>query len=79
MTTREQIRAWFDHGVSSGRKYMLIWCDEFDHIDYPEYFDSHEGAVKASRLRSELTRLTAAYDLSGDREDQIAKDYCWAL
>lgn len=48
MTTREQIGAWFDRGVTDNASHMIVAVDRFDHEDYPVYVDN-PAEVRAER------------------------------
>jgi|ERR1039458_6306432 hypothetical protein len=37
MTTKEDLRRWFNEGVELKATHMIVVCDTFDHEDYPVY------------------------------------------
>ncbi len=77
-TTAQQIGDWFDAGVRSGHRYMVVLCDTFDYYDYPVYCDE-EKARKTLAEPGSMQRVMEVYDLKSDKEAQLAQDRCWAL
>lgn len=71
MTTREEISRWFDKGIETGRRYMVVMCDTFDYSDYPMYFDTESVARAAIASPGEMTRFMEAYDLQADKAEQL--------
>lgn len=35
MTTKSQIKEWFDIGVENGATHMIVACDTFNYTDFP--------------------------------------------
>jgi hypothetical protein len=72
-TTKNDIRAWFLRGISSGATHMFVVCDTFDYEDYPVYVmpgeDVHERAKNYQGQN--MQRLMEVYNISMDLEKQL--------
>jgi len=76
MTTKNDIREWFDSGRKNDYEFMLVVCDTFDYEDYPCYakgtqqfmekYNDHNGV--------NMQKIVEVYDLSMDRETQLAEE-----
>lgn len=66
MTTIHEIRSWFDRGVETGAKHMIVVCDSFDYEDYPVYVPTTEafGEVFDQYNGKNMQRIMEVYDLS---------------
>lgn len=65
----EKFRKWLEDGIRDGAKYMMVYTDDFDYLDYPVYVkDSKEYFTYKSTSRD---RLMEVYDLSLDIEEQL--------
>ena len=73
MTTRLDLKRWFDDGVKQKATHMIVAVDSFDYGDYPVYVlpddDIHEK-LTAVRM-APMQRIMEVYDLSMDREQQL--------
>lgn len=81
MTTKEDIRGWFERGVEQKAKYMFVVCDTFDWQDFPSFAYSVEDACEKLNKYSSgvnMTKLMEVYDLSKDMEKQLKSDRCFA-
>lgn len=76
MTTREDIAAWFDEGVQTGAKQMLVICDTFDWGDYPVYTHSEDECLRRYHNPSETQKVMEVYDLGADKATQLAMHRC---
>lgn len=47
MTTRNDLKEWFEIGESNGATHMIVVCDTFDHEDYPMYVPKEMDIHKA--------------------------------
>jgi len=73
MTTRMDIKRWFDDGVKQEATHMIIAVDTFDHGDYPVYIlpdDDVHKKINEVRM-APMQRIVEIYDLSMDREEQL--------
>lgn len=74
-TTPEILRTWFDEGVKKKATHMVVVCDTFDHNDFPVYVmpgqDAREFA-KDYNDEKKMSRVMEVYNLSADREEQLA-------
>jgi len=43
MTTRMDLKVWFDQGKKEGATHMIVVCDTFDFGDYPAYVGKDEN------------------------------------
>ncbi len=75
--TREDISQWFDDGVYQGMRFMSVYCDTFDHTDYPvytrdadEFWKRHDGYGLSE---ANMQRLMEVYDLTLDKEAQLGE------
>ena len=81
---KEDIRRWFDRGVDEGHKYMLVVFDRMelpDDPDSPYYADSvKEVWEKYDSIGSDVfCTVMEVYDLTADREEQMAEKRAWRL
>ncbi len=73
-TTRDDIRHWFDRGVTLGHTHLVVWCDTYDWEDYPEFYTgtAEEIRSKVSELNgTNMRKHMETYNLSMDREAQL--------
>ena len=77
--TVSTISRWFDDGVLLNRRYMIVWCDDFDYEDYPAYYPDDESAQNALDNPSSMQRAMECYDLMADKQDQLNLRRAWAL
>lgn len=75
-TSKQDLRAWFDKGVAKGFTHMIVVCDTFDHMDFPVYVLPSENvkAVEATYTSQQMARIMEVYNLSMDRDEQLAED-----
>ena len=83
-TGKDDIRQWFIKGVAKGAKYMLIVYDRMgcpDNSDAPYYADSISRAHGILREFSHdpMCKVMEVYDLTADREAQLAEKRAWNL
>lgn len=73
MTTKLDLRAWFERGKRQGANYMIVVCDSYDWEDYPSYVMPEENIHdKISYYRhSPMQRIMEIYDLAQDRDEQL--------
>jgi len=74
MTSANEIRDWFRHGVIEDKKRMIVWCDTFDYEDYPEYSDLTGDDLREyvdKRNGNNMRRLMEVYDLTASMEPQM--------
>jgi len=78
-TTQNEIRKWFDTGVSNQAKWMIIVCDTFNYEDYAVYADTvKEFDSKYNDFNGrDYSRIMEVYDLSKPREPQVTKARSW--
>lgn len=74
MTTRMDLKVWFDMGVKQGATYMIVVCDTFDYGDYPAYVTKEENIHDCISYyrRASMQRIMEIYDLSIDRDKQLS-------
>lgn len=80
MTSRNQLRVWFERGVGKRAAYMLI-CDTFNVGHFPIYVD-HSSALRAVVNRyneTPMTRVVEIYDLKAAMEEQIWEAVTWRM
>lgn len=79
MTTKNDIREWFERGVEQHAEFLIVVCDTFSHEDYPVFatgatfkdtFEGHNGR--------NMQRIIEVYDLERERETQIAQHRCFS-
>jgi hypothetical protein len=79
MTTKSEISGWFDEGIKHNMAYLSVYCDTFDYEDYPvfakdknEFWKKHDDP---SHTMANMQRLMEVYDLSLDKDTQLAEKY----
>ncbi len=79
-TTVSMIAGWFDEGVAQGATHLIVVRDEFDHDDCPVFVkpgdDVREVEDRYHNLR-EMSRVMEVYWLGGDRDQQLAMEWCF--
>lgn len=70
---------WFDDGVKMQRRYMIVWCDDFDDEYYPAYYADDQSAQNALDNPSSMQRAMECYDLQADKQEQMNMTRAWAL
>lgn len=76
---KSDIQDAFVRGIEKGARYMIIWCDSFDHEDYPSYYIDLESAIYAKEHPGNMQRYMESYDLSADMEIQLNKTRAYAF
>ena len=73
MTTKNEIKNWFQQGVDTKATHMIIVCDTFDYEDYPVYVKQDEkvSEVLPKYDRSNMQKIMEVYDLSLDMKMQL--------
>lgn len=61
-TSADELRAWFERGELTGKRYMIVATDTFDYEDYPVYTDAPVAEVERLRARP-MTKVMEVYDL----------------
>lgn len=80
VATRADLRRWFDDGVAQGKARMIVWVDQFDYGDYPEYTDKTGNMLRAyigDNDGKNMQKMMEVYDLTADPEPQLAADRVW--
>jgi hypothetical protein len=77
--SKQEIGGWFDAAKEGGATHMLVVLDTFDNSDYPAYvYPDADPDKKADGYNSrEMTRVMEIYDLSMDKDAQLAQRRCW--
>lgn len=79
MTTRAEIKQWFDEAAHEGAAYMIIFCDTFDYEDFPVFCpnaaDAHKRLLESSGA---MLRAMEVYDVARGWESQ-ASGRAWNL
>jgi len=75
MTTKDDIREWFERGKAQGAGHLLVVCDTFSHEDYPVFCMPEESLPdKANQYHGpNMQRVMECYDLNKDMENQLAE------
>lgn len=77
MTTKAEIKDWFETGVASkeGYTHMIVVCDTFDYEDYPVYVKPSQEVTKVYEEYSakSMQRVMEVYDLKADLDEQLNK------
>ena len=75
-----QIRAWYNDGKTQNNEFMLIVYDTQNAADYPIFIDSdHVAQAVLEVQQAPMQHLLEVYNLTGDREAQLAEDRTWRL
>lgn len=72
--SKQDLIGWFHKGAVDGHKRMVVWVDQFDYEDYPEYTDL-TGADLIKHVESKngtnMQVMMEVYDLTGDLDEQM--------
>lgn len=71
--TKNELRLWFDIGVKQGDSHMAVFMDTFDYDDYPVYINAINSEHAISAINKHDDRLMEVYNLTMDRESQMAE------
>lgn len=75
--TRAEISAWFDKGVERKATHLAVFCDTFDHEDYPVYITTGDtGEARRAveeHSKNKMVKLVEVYHLGSDKETQMAE------
>jgi hypothetical protein len=74
--TKNDLIRWFKAGVEDGYQRMIVWCDDFDYEDYPEYSDRTGDLLREfvnAKNGSNMRRLMEVYDLTADMDAQMSE------
>ena len=79
MTTKQEIRKWFELGIVKGSTHLIVACDTFNWNDYPVFVSSMEDVHKRQREieNQEMTKIMEVYNLSKDVDEQLSKRRCF--
>lgn len=72
--TKQDLISWFKVGVDKGHKRMVVWCDEYDYSDYPEYTNLTGDDLKefvGLENGKNMKRLMEVYNLETDMDPQM--------
>lgn len=77
--TKNCIENWFDRGIKSKDKYLIVVCDTFEYEDYPVYaFDEDSCREKIEYFKNaDMSKVMEVYDLSKDKEWQLNQPRAW--
>jgi hypothetical protein len=76
MTSKEEIRDWFQSGVRQGATHMIVACDTFKYEDFPVYVHPGENPKTRSEEYNNppnMLKLMEVYALHLDMEEQLAE------
>ncbi len=81
MTTRDEIREWFEHPWIQGPTHMIVVCDTYDWEDYPVYVKPTESPreVLNSYINDSMSKVMEVYSYSLDIESQLAEHRAWHI
>lgn len=83
MTSKAEIRQWFDKAVESRASHMLVVVDTFDYENYPVHVLPDQDVQEVVRGYSDgkhpMQRIVEVYKMSIDREQQLSTDRCCNL
>ena len=71
MTTRDDVKQWFDKGVADGQRFMLVYCDTYDYEDYPIYAKDAPEFWKILGSDRSMQKLMEVYDLTLNEDNQL--------
>lgn len=73
MTTRNDIKAWFEQGREQGATHLIVVVDDFDYTDYPVFVKPEDDIQKkiAEYDGKNMQRIMEVYRLSDDMETQL--------
>lgn len=77
--TKDDLRRWFQEGVTRGERYMVVMVDHVDFEDFPEYTRDHSHALHLIAHPGQSLRVMEVYDLAMDMEAQMAEHRAWHL
>ena len=71
-TSKESIKQWLSR-TEKGQTRMIVFCDTYDHSDYPVYVNEDEDVKEIIKKRDgrNMCQLMEVYNLSMDIEKQL--------
>lgn len=79
MVLREDISRWFDEGLRTGAKWMVLTFDQLDQREFATYAVSETEARAIESSPRESETILEVYDLKQPKDAQIELLYCNAL
>jgi hypothetical protein len=78
-TEKATIDAWFEKGIASGNRWMIVVCDTFDWGDYPVFVGEKANFWKTFEKYDgkNMQKIMEVYDLSLDKYDQLDQRRVW--
>ena len=79
MTTKAEIKTWFEDGEGIAATHMIVMCDTFDYEDYPIYVLPGEDAKAIAEFKngSNMQRVMEVYNLSLPMQSQLDERFCF--
>ena len=77
--TLEDVTGWFDYGVRTHARYLIVLCDTYDWTDYPVYCADQKEAVNRIKSPGSMQKVMECYDLQADKVSQLRATRTMAL
>ena len=77
--TKAEISEWFDVAVAKGARYLLVVCDTFGLEDYPVHAQTADECLALCAAPGDMQRVMEVYDLSADKDEQLAEHRTFRL
>lgn len=73
MTSRADIKEWFERGIEEKATHMIVVCDTFDYDDYPVFVSADQDAhtIVSEYNGKNMQSVMEVYNLSMDMEEQL--------
>ena len=74
MTTRSDIKKWFDRGVGMKATHLIVVCDTYSYEDFPVFVQSDENVqdkIANYSNPNNMLKVMEVYNLSKDRDTQL--------
>lgn len=78
-TEKSDIDAWFEKGIVSGNRWMIVVCDTYDYEDYPVFIGEQVDFWKSYEKYNGkgMQKIMEVYDLTLDKYTQLDQRRAW--
>lgn len=79
MTSRDEIKEWFEHGVENNNTHMIVVCDTWNYEDFPVFCKNNINDKINNYESNKDYRVMEVYNLSLNMEEQLNEARCYNI
>jgi hypothetical protein len=79
-TSKDEIRSWLEEGQLLGATHMIVFCDDWDYLNFPVYvYEGQEAKqIMEDRMgKDPMLRIMECYSLAMDLATQLHEQRAW--